>query len=132
MNKLKTIIRQFEKKDYWGYDFIVKERILIFEKLSSQQKERYRSMDITELNYKNRIKTLTIRHNRKTVFKNIINPIYNAIKNNDIGYLVKKLTYNNKFSIKIFEVLTGLKLPKTNKDIEKFLNEVKLNMGGLI
>lgn len=45
-------------------------------------------------------------------------------KGNDIGYLVKKLTYNNKFSIKIFEVLTGLKLPKTNKDIEKFLNGV--------
>jgi len=61
------------------------------------------------------------RNERNLSYNNTVKKLYEAIEKKDLLYLKSNLRYDQKLSKEIFNLITGIKLPNTNKEIVKIL-----------
>ena len=65
------------------------------------------------------LKAFLIKDFAKKTFKSTALSMYNAIKRNDKAFLKERVRYDQKLSKDLYELYTGIKVPKTNKEIAK-------------
>lgn len=64
------------------------------------------------------------RNERNLSYNNTFKPLYKAVKDKDLNYLVSVVRYDQKMTKELFTMITGYKLPNTNKAIRLILNKV--------
>ena len=110
------IYNAFNNKDYWDTAGQIKTLIGNWERAKAKGDkgtDDYTKEDIIKfVQDKNREQTLVLYEKIKR-----------AIKDNDINYLKSRLRHDQKVSQAFFMDITGKKLPKTTKEIHKFLED---------
>ena len=66
------------------------------------------------------IKRYVLNKSLRLSFYKTVLPIYHAIKNNDVNFLISRIRYDQKFSRDIYFMFTGVHLPNSNKAIYEY------------
>lgn len=110
------IYTAFDKKDYWDTEGQIKTLLGNWErakKAGDKGADQYTEQDIIDhIKEKNRAMVLMMYEKMKK-----------AIKKNDIDYLKSILRHDQLVSKAFFMDITGKKLPKSTKEIHKFLED---------
>lgn len=103
-----------EKNDYFYIKYFSDSKVKEWKRAKEQKIqgwENYNPESIQKLIFKNE---------RKRIFYTAIELIKN-INSKNLSVLIERVRYDQKFSIFIFELITKIKLKKTNKEILKQL-----------
>jgi hypothetical protein len=125
MIKLKTLISEsfekvydkYDKKDYFGTNDLVKTQIGNWKRAKEQGQKGVE--DYTEKSIES-----IVRDNQKALAKQTYDKLATAIKKKDMKYLKSVLRHDQKYTIELFQDITGETLPRTTKDISKKLDDL--------
>ena len=68
------------------------------------------------------IKCICLRNSLHRSVKHTALPLFNAINSKDKAYLADHVRYDQKYTKALFELFTGLMVPKSNYQIKEFIN----------
>lgn len=108
----------FDKKDYFGHKQLIQNGITRWrEAVDTGKAGKYASMSEEE------VKQFYIKMYKNEV-KEYFDKIKIAILNSDVDWLKENLSYNQKFTIAVFEALVGIKLPSSTQKIHAKLDQI--------
>ena len=121
LSKVKTtleLIKEFQSKDYF-YDK---------SQIETQVRNRDTAIDNGQEDarqYTDQVIALWVHKNtRNRAFHNTANSLYNAIQEGKTDEVLSKVRYDQKLTIKLYELYTGTSLPKTNKGIREIISKM--------
>jgi len=68
------------------------------------------------------IKRYCLRNSLRKSVKHTAVPLYDAIISKDKSYLTDHIRYDQRYTKELFELFTGLMVPKSNYQIKEFIN----------
>ena len=112
------IYDKYRRIDYFNTEVVIKNNIEIRDS-GNYDKTKYNDEYIT--NSINEIE-------KRRIYNKVFMPLYNAITNKDRESLLKRLYYDQKFSLEVFSDITGIKIKKaSNKKIKKVVEKYVVN-----
>ena len=119
-----TLYDKYNAKDYWFVQDRIKNQIRNWENAiadGDENAKKYTKQDI--------INVITNNNKARTYLHTYV-PLEKAAKENDTSFLKDRVRYDQKFSKEAYEVITGKKLPNTNKAIAEVFSSNKFSDGG--
>lgn len=122
------IYKKYDSKDYWQMKPIIKNKVDWLNDLQANDGERasqeYQPKDvkmIMKLNAKDVEKGMRDSNKKKT--KEMYDDLVRAIKQGSLGWLKSHIRHDQVFMKAAYQDITGVKLPKSTRDIHKLFNE---------
>ena len=114
------LYKLFSKKDYFGLKGVMKTQLGNYKralKKGDKGAQKYSEKDVIDS------VTRMVKNRAKFTY----DELEKAIKKKDIKALKSKLRHDQRYSIAIFNQITGKKLPKNTRDIHSFLDNEFMN-----
>jgi len=109
------IYDKLDEIDYWKLNDLLalkKKELNVAQKRGDKNALKYTEKDVEDF----------VRKNNKDAVETMYRQLARNIETNNKGWLKSHLRYNQPFMKDAFEDITGTKLPKTTRDIHKFID----------